>query len=237
MEGNTRARPGISWSRVLTEMVVIVASILMAFSIDAWWARGEELRSLHDHEDLVGAQLSRVSIQLRDEAESAREAQESLAAAIRIISPNPEMISADSLFSLIRGGWGMSDDDIAIAALEKLIALESFEPTARPELYRQMVDFRSLTGLFGRNVDRFVSAKERTAAYLMTVAPRPTLMFEDPDPGSRFPVPVGELLRSRELEGHLRDMYERQSVRFRRSEALAALADSITASLRSGDRQ
>lgn len=224
----------IPWTRILTEGAVIVASILLAFAIDAWWEGGQELRSLRDHEDLVVAELAQASTRLRAEATDATAARESLGTAIRLISPEPEPISSDSLFSLIRAGWAMSDDDIPITALERLLAMDSFEPTTRPELYRQMVDFRAMTGLVVRNVDRFVVTKERASSYLMSVGPRPSLMFDDPDPGSRFPVPIDELLRSRELEGHLRDMYERHEVRYARSLELAELADSITAHLRSG---
>ena len=55
------ATPQIPWARVLVEGVVIVASILLAFGIDAWWEqrqdREEERRILQALTGLHGARV------------------------------------------------------------------------------------------------------------------------------------------------------------------------------------
>jgi hypothetical protein len=59
---NTRALKQIPWSRLLFEGVVIVASILLAFAIDAWWDARQQSRA---GRDLVAAVV--------EEAEANRE--------------------------------------------------------------------------------------------------------------------------------------------------------------------
>lgn len=65
----------IPWPRVLVEGLVIVASILLAFGIDAWWAERTERRA--EREDLVRvrdellADRSRLESFARSQAESA----------------------------------------------------------------------------------------------------------------------------------------------------------------------
>ena len=47
----------ISWKRIATESAVIVSSILVAFSIDAWWDDHIERSALVEHLILVEAEL------------------------------------------------------------------------------------------------------------------------------------------------------------------------------------
>jgi len=70
--------------------------------------------------------------------------------------------------------------------------------------------------------------KVRTADYLMSVSPLPTLSRDDPDPDSGFPVPIDDLLRDQKLEGLLRELYFRQALRESWALELKTLADSIS---------
>ena len=48
----------IQWKKLVTEGIVIVVSILLAFAIDAWWEDRQELKAAED-------QVSRVLAELR----------------------------------------------------------------------------------------------------------------------------------------------------------------------------
>jgi hypothetical protein len=53
----------IPWGRVLVEGVVIVASILLAFGVDAWWAERAEKRA--EREELANVRQELASL-IRD---------------------------------------------------------------------------------------------------------------------------------------------------------------------------
>jgi len=122
----------LRWSRAVTEMAVIVASILLAFAVQAWWEGRQERRALAGIEELLRVQMSANAVTLQTEIEGARAAQEALGTAVRAIAPDPSPIPADSLWSLLRRGWGMLDQELETSALESLLDLDTFEPAGRP---------------------------------------------------------------------------------------------------------
>ena len=215
-------------------MVVIVVSILLAFAIDAWWQNGQERKAVADYRHLLSVQMNANRVMLEDQVADAGHSKEALGAAIRAISPNPSPIPADSLWGLMRQGWGMRDENVEVAALESLLSLESFDPTEDPALYRQMIAFRGRAHQLGTNVDRFVVVKERTSDYLRTVSPLPVLQGPDPDSGEAFPVPIDRLLRDHQLESLLNELHTRQNLREVWALGLLSLADSIIVGLGSG---
>jgi len=70
------SNPGqpIEWNRLLLEGVVIVASILLAFAIDAWWDERQDRQA-------EGNQLLSIAAELESNAERIREKLEVLAVA------------------------------------------------------------------------------------------------------------------------------------------------------------
>lgn len=223
----------IPWLRVGIEMVVIVVSILLAFGIEAWWQSGQERKAVAELKELLRVQMT-ANVELLDaDIEEALQAEASLSAAVQAISPNPGPITADSLWTLIGGGWDMLDQNVEISAVDRVLGLESFDPTEQPALYRQMIAFRGQAERLGDNVDRFVTVKMRARDYMRSVTPLPTLMYADPDSGVAFPVPVDQLLTDPQLESLLKELYERQRVRRSWANDLRSLADSIANSLAS----
>ncbi|MDH5759883.1 MAG: hypothetical protein OEZ65_09865 [Gemmatimonadota bacterium] len=64
---------GTKWREKLGEAVVIVASILLAFWIDAWWVGREEARNERESLELVSRDLNAAIAQLTDFAEFAEQ--------------------------------------------------------------------------------------------------------------------------------------------------------------------
>jgi hypothetical protein len=112
---------------------------------------------------------------------------------------------------------------------------ELFDPAARPALNRQMVNFRMASGFLSRNAERFVEVKARTSDRILTLSPfpaGPTGFLDVPDPGEPFPDATPQLLSDAHLEGLVRLMHRRHTIRGTLSSELDALADSITRGVR-----
>ena len=95
----------IPWGRVLVEGAVIVASILLAFGVDAWWAeRGEkraEREELSDIRQELAADRGRLEVNVRRQAQRAEAAE----AVVGMISDLPNgsgtLILSDTLVALL----------------------------------------------------------------------------------------------------------------------------------------
>ena len=77
-------------------MVVIVASILLAFAIDAWWQNGQERKAVAEYRNLLSVQMNANRVMLEDQIADASRSKEVLGEASRAISPNPPPIPAQS---------------------------------------------------------------------------------------------------------------------------------------------
>lgn len=102
-------KPPIQWARVLLDAAVIVASILLAFAIDAWWA--ERKQRLEEAEVLAG--LHREFTGYREELES------DLAVHEQSVSALAEILRA------IEAGRWVSERD----AIDEVIAMSLFVHT------------------------------------------------------------------------------------------------------------
>lgn len=96
----------IPWLRVSVEGVVIVASILLAFGIDAWWARIESHRNALAELGTVFEEVHEARTQLQDLVRwRERERSAALAVQTRLegVSPDNPIALPDTLFALSFG--------------------------------------------------------------------------------------------------------------------------------------
>ena len=96
----------IPWLRVSVEGVVIVASILLAFGIDAWWARIESHRNALAELGTVFEEVHEARTQLQDVVRwRERERSAALAVQTRLegVSPDNPIALPDTLFALSFG--------------------------------------------------------------------------------------------------------------------------------------
>ena len=96
----------IPWLRVSVEGVVIVASILLAFGIDAWWARIESHRNALAELGTVSEEVHEARTQLQDLVRwRERERSAALAVQTRLegVSPDNPIALPDTLFALSFG--------------------------------------------------------------------------------------------------------------------------------------
>jgi hypothetical protein len=57
----------IAWARISTEAIAIIASILVAFGIDAWWEGKQETALGIEYEDRIAAELRRSLVTLNEQ--------------------------------------------------------------------------------------------------------------------------------------------------------------------------
>ena len=94
----------IPWLRVSVEGVVIVGSILLAFGIDAWWARIESHRNALAELGTVSEEVHEARTQLQDLVRwRERSAALSVQARLEGVSPDNPIALPDTLFALSFG--------------------------------------------------------------------------------------------------------------------------------------
>lgn len=117
----------IPWLRVFVEGVVIVGSILLAFGIDAWWARRGE--SMLERSYLVGMQA---------EFEAAEAELESL-----LVTHRDKTAGLEELHRLLRSGEGSAAPDSVVALSRLLWTVDPYAPEM--STYQNLVESRGMS--------------------------------------------------------------------------------------------
>lgn len=137
------ASNNIPWSRIAVEGIAIVASILLAFAIDAWWddRQREEseqvvLRTLLN--DFQGKQVL-----LSDMNRFSEAIVESVETLLMVASSTEHALSEDSLDRLIGDTWWVSNDAVWDSApLNQLIAGGNLSIISNPKLVQQLAELQ-----------------------------------------------------------------------------------------------
>ena len=220
----------IPWLRVFVEGVVIVASILLAFGLQAWWESAQEGAVVERQLTVLQVEMASNSSVLENASSFQDRALAATRVLVELIAPQPVPVSADSLSSLL--GWsfsiGTAEAELELGALDALLSSGEFGTSSRGDLYSSIVAFRARTEVYRNLVALYIEASETLINYLVTVAPMAAVsaLTEAHGP-TDFPVPVDDLLQDRQLEGLVGTL----AVRIRNVNVLAqeliARADSI----------
>jgi len=89
-EANGRTIPAV---RLLAEGIVIVASILLAFGIDAWWDAREVREDTRAHLNAVGIELREHLRLIEEQATLCRAQGEATATLLSMMGPDPQVAS------------------------------------------------------------------------------------------------------------------------------------------------
>jgi len=215
--------------RFLAEGVVIVASILLAFGIDAAWdvrrerqAEAQLLWALLAEIDVNDAELAHGSAQ----GASARSAQSKL---IDLIGPQSGTLSVDSLGALLRTSLSFGIVEIESTALDAVLAGTAPSTPSRTDLLRLLRLYR--TELEDHRLEdrrQWIDNRSEISRYLKTVSPYAFVWAELAGHSpTDFDVPVAALLRDQRLEGLVSQLSIRARQMTASIETLTVLADSI----------
>jgi hypothetical protein len=89
------------WKRLVTEGLVIMVSILLAFAIDAWWDDQQEKRSAEGQVARVVAELQANVFLLQGQAEALEESTRATREFLLLMAPEPEPVSESKVASLV----------------------------------------------------------------------------------------------------------------------------------------
>jgi hypothetical protein len=144
---------GIRGRRLLIEALVVVASILVAFSLDAWWSERAERRTEAAHLRALRSDfeqnVSRLKVLIEQEERIADASQRLLLAAISPTTPSPE----DSLANLLGQVFNSGRFDPLMGAYEAVVNSGGLAQVRDDSLRLVLAEFASL--LEGRYYERF----------------------------------------------------------------------------------
>jgi hypothetical protein len=139
--------------RILIEMVAVVASILIAFSLDAWWTRRAEARTETAHLRALRSDfeqnVARLRVHIEREERIADASRRLLLVAISPTTPSPE----DSLGSLLGQVFNSGRFDPVMGAYEAVVNSAGLDQVRDDSLRLALAEFAS--ALQGRYEERF----------------------------------------------------------------------------------
>ena len=193
------------WVRISAESAAIVASILLAFAIDAWWEqRGEHRRNL--------AQLSTIRTEFVEVEHRLSQAdqrlvglRESVSDFLSHVGPDAPLASMDSLASLIDLSFRAARIELPTGSLQALLASGELSNVANNELKALLATWpaevsrlRNQSGLLEEN-------REEIIRYLHDKIPTLAIAYKTNEmnayPQSSFVVEPEILQRDMKVEG------------------------------------
>lgn len=213
----------IPWPRIFAEGVVIVASILLAFGIDAWWQEMQERGAERQQLGVLRAEIRANRAELDSRLQRGIRTREAQRTLIELIGPDEQLIPVDSLAALLREAWSFGIAELESGAIDALLDSGAFRTSVRTDLYRLLVRYRVvLTDHEDEDRRQFIELRTRLFDYVGTVAPG-AFVFGWSD----FPVPVAALLSDQQLEAIVGQLSVRTNQMNRHIEELSSLADSV----------
>ena len=110
------------WKSLAVEGLVIVASILLAFAIDAWWDQKREIRDAQDQTARVVAELRANINLLQGQDENLGQSTEAARQLLRLMGPDVEPISTEEVGSLVFRLFGQRTLSLSTSATQNFLS-------------------------------------------------------------------------------------------------------------------
>ena len=133
----------LPWKRLLSEGAVIVASILLAFAIQAWWEGRQDIRLEADAIATLHAELDLIE-GLLDNADRRDSIVGANAQILIGAMSDPSSVTADSLTAAIGLVTLTHHTDVALTAYDLLVNSGSLDALSNVEVRTEIVFLRSL---------------------------------------------------------------------------------------------
>ena len=221
------------WVRMLMEGVLIVASILLAFAIDAWWDARQERAGLNDHlaalaEDVAEAKADALASQTGRERRTAV-----IHNLLGVITESRAAPSPDTLNAWLGQLWGARSPMLPYAALEDLRASGVLASIESQELRRALFNYSRIAEqvreLEARVIDTWQDGLQpylvANTDALPQLRPRRNLDLEEYEPV--FPSDVEKLLSDRTFQNLLLARLRRTVSAYVDSQEAIALLERI----------
>lgn len=226
----------IQWRRLTAEGVAIVVSILLAFSIDAWWDSRRERVEEREHLTALASELTTARDVIRTEVDQIRSAAE---AARRLLAMDVAQASStdlDTLAALFARIFRVGRANLPSGALDALMASGDLRLIGDRDLATRLASWPSLVAEVYENAGWLVEHRERQLVPFLHghagglwVSAHSGLL--DDYPSTRFPPRVDALFSDPRLEGQLSTAAVRLRLMLDRYRTLAEEGDAIIASI------
>ena len=112
----------IPWKRIGVEAAAIVASILLAFAIDAWWDGRIEHGRTSDQLRSLAIEFGEVQSHLRIYEAQLLNLRQAVSNLLSHIGPETELQTVDTIYALIDLSFRASKMELPTASLQSLLA-------------------------------------------------------------------------------------------------------------------
>jgi len=133
----------IQWKRISAEGAAIVVSILLAFSIQAWWDAYQEERQLHEILEALEEAFSGNLSQINDSIEAVSGNYELLNRFIQIGPEDIEKIPMGDRFRTLRAIWVPDTRNLNTGLLLKMLDAERLKSLGNAELQQGIAHWQS----------------------------------------------------------------------------------------------
>jgi hypothetical protein len=217
---------GAPWPKMATEGLVIIVSILLAFSIDAWWDARGEARDVREELALLAHQMEANRGRLAEITDGLERVTSSADALVDAIQPEPTLLSQDSLFRLVGRTLTFPDPAVESAALESILGGAQARGVGGGILRDHLLSFRADLDYLEDNFPLLRERREDVIAHLVRTTPLASASAP-PDDETAFPFPTESVLADPQLEGLLLNLRLRAGNVLNATRRLGAMADSI----------
>lgn len=153
----------IHWKRIGVEAAAIVASILLAFAIDAWWnERVDQSRSKAQLRSLA-IEFGEVELHLQQYEAQLLNLRQAVSDLLSHIGPDTELQSMDTLYTLMDHSFRASKMELPTASLESLLASGELSAVSGEKLNAllttwpaQVSNLRNQSGLLEANREEII---------------------------------------------------------------------------------
>jgi hypothetical protein len=197
----------IPWPRIAVEAAAIVASILLAFAIDAWWVDSKERKAEVDH-------LARVLAELENNADIIEEKLDTISTAITAtsefmswMSPEPEPVQSEVFFDRWTTLYSIGFFALTRSAAEDYLAAGQIASVhnvdVRNAISNWYSDGKALEGQYSAMRDAHTNLGEQIQATV------PILHLDSSNPvmeghsKSKFPFTQADVFTNSQVEGRL----------------------------------
>lgn len=229
-----RSSRAIPWARIAAEGVAIVISILLAFSIDAWWEARQDLKAERVHLTALRVQFAEVARIIDTELD---ELEAASAAAQWLLSLTPDEAAAESTDSIADNFlaiFRLGRANLPSGALDALMASGNLSLIADPDLAAHLAAWPAAVAEVYENAGWLVEQREDRLVPFLTqyvgglwIGTRSGLLSNFPT--TRFPPRIEGLFSDRGLESNLSNAAVRMQVLRDRYLTLGREADAIMA--------
>jgi len=195
----------IPWKRLAVEATAIVASILLAFAIDAWWEESLEYKRSLSQLKTIETEFVDIGIELKNLEARLLGLREAVSSLLPHISPDSQLQTPDFLYSLIDLSFRASQMELPTGSLDALLASGELAALPNVKLKALLAALPAETARLRRQSGLLEGNREAIIDYLYDKVPTIEMAHKTGQmshyPRSNFVIDPAVIQRDMKIEG------------------------------------